>query len=61
MIYTKRNASVLCLSKEATLISFSIDHDNMEFCAPALAQLYKNLAFEINAKLEDLNEEYTKK
>ena len=33
----------------------------MEFCAPELAQLYKNLAFEINAKLEDLNEEHTKK
>jgi CRP-like cAMP-binding protein len=58
---TKRNASVLCLSKEATLLSFSIDHNNMEFCAPALAQLYKNLAFEMNAKLEDLNEEYSKK
>ncbi len=55
---TKRNASVVCSSKETTLLSFSIDQENMEFCADALATLYKNLAFEINAKLEDLNDSY---
>ena len=55
---TKRNASVVCSSKEATLLSFSIDQENMAFCADALATLYKNLAFEINAKLEDLNDSF---
>lgn len=52
---TKRNASVVCASEDATLLSFCIDEDNMEFCAAALATLYKNLAFEINAKLENIN------
>jgi CRP-like cAMP-binding protein len=52
---TKRNASVICSSEDVTLLSFKIDGDNLEFCAQALALLYKNLAFEINAKLEDLN------
>jgi len=58
---TPRGASVVCASKEATLLSFSIDQDNMEFCAPALAILYRNLAFEINSKLTFSNEEVTKK
>lgn len=58
---TKRNASVVCSSKEATLLSFSIDENNLEFCAPALAILYKNLASEINAKLEEINATYVKK
>lgn len=52
---TKRNATVVCASKEATLLSFRIDEDNMEFCASAIATLYKNLASEINAKLEGAN------
>ena len=52
---TKRNATVVCSSKEATLLSFKIDSQNLEFCANALATLYKNLAFEINKKLESLN------
>jgi len=58
---TKRNASVVCASEKTTLLSFCIDEENMEFCAPALATLYKNLAFEINAKLEDVNSAYIKK
>lgn len=58
---TKRNASVICASENATLLSFCIDDENMEFCSLALAKLYKNLAFEINAKLEDINSTYTKK
>ena len=58
---TNRNASVVCSSKKASLLSFGIDEDNIEFCAPALAQIYKNLAFEINAKLEDLNLEVSTK
>jgi CRP-like cAMP-binding protein len=53
---TKRNASVVCASEDATLLSFCIDEENMEFCAPALATLYKNLAFQINYKLENLNQ-----
>ena len=56
-----RNASVVCASEEATLLSFCIDENNMEFCAPALAVLYKNLASEINAKLEEINFEFIKK
>lgn len=58
---TKRNASVVCATKEATLLSFGIDEDNLEFCAPALATLYKNLAFQINDKLESLNLAYSTK
>lgn len=58
---TKRNASVICATKEATLLSFRIDQNNMEFCSNALAILYKNLASEINAKLEDLNRSCTTK
>lgn len=58
---TTRNASVVCSSKEATMLSFCIDHENMEFCAPALATLYKNLASQINNKLEEMNTNATKK
>lgn len=58
---TKRNASVVCASKEATLLSFRIEHENMDFCAPALAKLYKNLALQINTKLESMNTQATKK
>lgn len=58
---SNRNASVVCASKEATLLSFCIDDNNMEFCAPALAVLYKNLASEINAKLQEINYEFIKK
>lgn len=58
---TKRNASVVCATKEAVLLSFSIDKENLPFCAPALTTLYKNLAYEINAKLEQLNEKVAKK
>ena len=52
---TKRNATVICASESATLLSFCIDHENMEFCAPALAMMYKNLAHQINSKLEGMN------
>lgn len=58
---TKRNASVVCASKEVTLLSFCINHDNMDFCAPALATLYKNLASQINTKLESMNQTISKK
>ena len=58
---TPRGAAVVCSTKEATLLSFSIDQDNMDFCAPALAILYRNLAFEINAKLGYLNDQVAKK
>ena len=58
---TKRNASVVCASKEAMLLSFCIDENNMDFCAPALATIYKNLASEINAKLQEINASYIKK
>lgn len=58
---TKRNASVVCASQDATLLSFCIDEDNMELCAPALATLYKNLAHQINDKLENLNDAYAAK
>jgi CRP-like cAMP-binding protein len=51
----KRNATVICSSEQATLLSFCIDEENMEFCAPALATLYKNLAHQINHKLEGVN------
>jgi len=51
----KRNAKVICASKGAVLLSFCIDHDNMEFSAEALATIYKNLAYEINGKLEYMN------
>ena len=57
---TPRNATVACSSENATILSFSIDHDNMQFCGAALAQMYKNLAFEINSKLEDMNKTLSK-
>ncbi|MDF1875349.1 cyclic nucleotide-binding domain-containing protein [Sulfurimonas sp. SAG-AH-194-I05] len=57
----KRNASVVCASDASTLLSFSINHDNMDFCAPSLAQIYKNLASQINTKLEVMNDNLTKK
>ncbi len=52
---TKRGATVICASKQATLLSFKIDEENIDFCAPAIATLYKNLAYEINTKLNALN------
>jgi len=58
---TKRNASVICASQDATLLSFCIDEKNVEFCAQALFTLYKNLASEINAKLESSNAAFIKK
>jgi len=58
---TKRNASVVCASQELTILSFNINGDNMDFCAPALARLYKNLALQINTKLESINCAYVKK
>ncbi|MFT5835614.1 MAG: signal-transduction protein with cAMP-binding, CBS, and nucleotidyltransferase domain [Sulfurimonas sp.] len=58
---SQRNASVVCASEQATLLSFCIDENNVEFCAPALAILYKNLASEINTKLEEINLEFVKK
>jgi CRP-like cAMP-binding protein len=53
----KRNATVICASKTATLLGFKIDQDNLEFSANALAILYRNLASEINSKLEELNKQ----
>lgn len=58
---TKRNASVICSDKKTTVLSFAIKHENMEFCAPALLTLYKNLALQINTKLEEMNENLMKK
>lgn len=58
---TKRNASVICSSEGTTLLSFCIDDNNLEFCTLALAMLYKNLALQINSKLEDINYEFIKK
>ena len=52
---TKRNARVVCSKNSTVLLSFCIDHDNMDFCAEALATMYKNLAYQINIKLEDMN------
>ena len=52
---TKRNATVTAKSETLTLLSFKIDHNNFEFCAQALALMYKNLAFQINLKLEEAN------
>jgi len=61
-IFSKpRNASVVCSSKTATLLSFAIDNNNMEFCANGLAILYRNLAQEINSKLEVLNDAFSNK
>ncbi|WP_321777182.1 cyclic nucleotide-binding domain-containing protein [Sulfurimonas sp.] len=57
---TKRSASVVCSSQNTTLLSFSINHDNMEFCSVALATLYKNLALQIDTKLRAMNESKVK-
>lgn len=58
---TKRNATVVCSSQTATVLSFCIDHDNLDFCAAALATLYKNLASQLNTKLEQMNANHVKK
>jgi CRP-like cAMP-binding protein len=58
---TKRNAMVICSSKESTVLSFSINEESFDFCAEALATLYKNLAYQINNKLEHMNSTATKK
>ena len=57
----KRNATVVCASKNATLLSFRIDQENLEFSAKALAILYKNLALEINTKLSGINHQVATK
>lgn len=57
---TTRSASVICASEELTLLSFCIDENNMEFCAEALATIYKNLASQIDAKLREINYVYSK-
>ena len=58
---TKRGATVICSSPNATLLSFKIDEENLDFCAPAIATLYKNLAFEISSKLDAVNSKSAKK
>jgi CRP-like cAMP-binding protein len=58
IFHSKRNANVVCASEEVKLLSFKIDENNLEFCSVALATLYKNLAHEINAKLEEINYAY---
>jgi len=55
----KRNATVETATHDVTLLSFCIDHNNMEFCSQSLATLYKNLAFQINKKLQKINNNYT--
>ncbi|MBL0708742.1 MAG: cyclic nucleotide-binding domain-containing protein [Sulfurimonas sp.] len=54
---TKRSASIVCSSEEVTLLSFSINHDSMEFCSASLATLYKNLALQIDTKLRAMTSE----
>lgn len=55
----KRNATVICSKENSSFLSFKIDQENLDFCSHALAILYKNLAFEINTKLIDLNKKYS--
>ena len=56
-----RTASVGCSSAEGTILKFKIDQENFDFCAEAIARIYKNLAFEINEKLQKLNIEFITK
>jgi CRP-like cAMP-binding protein len=58
---TRRTADVICSSKETTLLSFKLDQTNFDFCAPALAKIYKNLAFSISQKLDKLNVAFIQK
>jgi len=57
LFHERRNATVVCSSEQATLLCFSIDEENMEFCSKALATLYKNLAYQIKHKLEEVNQQ----
>lgn len=50
-----RSANINCASKEALLLSFKIDQENLDFNARALAVIYKNLAKSINEKLSQLD------
>jgi len=61
LFHKKRNASVVCASKKATLLSFCIDDEESLFTAQSLAKLYRNLAFQINDKLEELNRAFAKR
>lgn len=58
---TKRNASVVCASESTTVLAFCINDEDTEFCSSALATLYKNLALQINTKLEKMNADIAKK
>ena len=58
---TKKMTSVVSSSENTTLLSFCIDENNLEFCSTALAILYKNLARDINDKLNEIDSAYIKK
>jgi len=61
LFHKKRNASVVCASQKATLLLFCIDDEASPFTAQSLVKLYRNLAFQINDKLEELNRAFAKR
>ena len=61
LFHKKRNATVVCSSQKVTLLTFSIDDEPSPFTAQSLAKLYKNLALQINDKLEELNGAFAKR
>jgi CRP-like cAMP-binding protein len=54
----ERTADVVAANNDTVLLKFKIDEENLEFNARALAILYKNLAFAISNKLQELNIAY---
>ena len=55
-----RNATVICSSKDALLLSFKLNKTMIDEVPKASAYLYKNLAEQINIKLELQNKAFVK-
>ena len=56
-----RISDVKSISDNTVLLAFKIDLDNLDFCAKPLAIFYKNLALEMQKKLQKLNDEFISK
>jgi len=55
IFHKKRNASVISMSENTLVLSFQLKHDVVDKMPYATAILYKNLAEQINLKLEQQN------
>jgi len=51
---TKRIVSVVAASKKVVVLSFKIDHSNLEFGSKALVKVYQNIMRQLRDKLENV-------